>query len=78
MVGTMDWTLLMEGLDPNVVDGRGLEGTSIGRIQSMLLLLIVPIDAVVVVGRVGRGVVAGRVGRDIVAGRVGRDINWKG
>ena len=41
-------TLLMEGLDPNVVAGRGLEGTLIGRIRSMLLMLIVPIDVVVV------------------------------
>ena len=41
----------MEGLDSDVVDGRGLEGTSSGRIRSMLLLLIVTIDAAVVVGR---------------------------
>ena len=27
----MEGTLLIEGLDPDVVDGRGLEGTSIGR-----------------------------------------------
>ena len=43
----LEMTSLLEGtLDLDVVAGRGLEGTSSGRIRSMLLLLIVPIDAV--------------------------------
>ena len=42
----------MERFDPDVVAGMvgsewGLEGTSIGRIRSMLLLLTVPINVVV-------------------------------
>ena len=53
----LEGTLLLEGMDLDVVDWKGIgrvgsglgsEGTSIGRIRSMMLLIVL-IDAVVVV-----------------------------